>query len=316
MNLYIDVKTNANILKAGIDFMCVAYPDRDSVVTWDAIDIDYNASGFSAKCTGVKIDMSASCKLNKDIVRIEFYDRAENRIHVESGAASFVDGEYSANIFFDDKHAFLFDHTKEEILKKVIFRPENRERCKGKLENFPHAYFLDLTVLFVFPERLEEGVNNYITITNDMCKTLHISKRELIEAAKQNENYEIKHVMEKMQEIMEDIPCDFVTDDFPLMMSSLPMYVGTNQFNHLGASILMKPSAFYGLSMELESDLYIFPCSVHEVVIVPTKDFEGADILELKAMVWDINRTEISVKDYLSDNVYVYDRGHNQIRII
>lgn len=49
---------------------------------------------------------------------------------------------------------------------------------------------------------------------------------------------------------------------------------------------------------------------------MPTKDFEGADILELKAMVLDINRTEISDEDYLSDNVYVYDRGHNQIRII
>lgn len=316
MNLYIDVKTNANILKAGIDFMCVVYPDRDSVVTWDTIDIDCNASGFSAKCTGVKIDMSASCKLNKDIVRIEFYDRAENRIHVESGAVSFVDGEYSANIFFDDKHAFLFDHTKEEILKKVIFRPENRERCKERFEDFPYTYFLDLAAIFVFPERLDEKVNKYITITNDMCKTLHISKRELLEAAKQNESYETKHVMEKMKEFMEDTPCDFVTDEFPLMSSLLPMYVGTNQFNNLGASILMQPSAFRELATELASNLYILPSSVHEVIIVPIKDFEGADIDELKMMVWDINRTEISDEDYLSDNVYVYDRGHNQIRII
>lgn len=319
MDLYIDVELNTRIIKSNIDFMCVIYPDRNMVITWDKVKVEYNTSGFCAKCTGVKIDMddmkgidNKLYKLNKDIVRIELFDHEENRIHVESGIACFADAGNLAKIFFDDKYAFLVDYTKEEILEKVIFRPVNGERFKGRLEKSPHTFFLDLSVLFVIPE----NECNYITITNDMCKILHITKEELIEAAKENEKYKIYHIMDKLQEILDDIPCDFVTDDFPPVTSHFPMYVGTNQFDTFGASILMQPSAFYELSLKLKSNLYIFPCSVHEVVVVPTNDYEDSDTSYLKSMVSEINSTEVSYYEYLSDNVYIYDRKHNQISII
>ena len=53
----------------------------------------------------------------------------------------------------------------------------------------------------------------------------------------------------------------------------------------------------------LEQDLYIFPSSVHEVLVVPIFTDQKE---ELKSIVRDINRTEVSKEERLSDNVYRY----------
>ena len=55
----------------------------------------------------------------------------------------------------------------------------------------------------------------------------------------------------------------------------------------------------------LQSDYYVLPSSVHEVVIVPYCD--NITAAELDEMVRDINLTQVSEEEVLSDHAYLYD---------
>lgn len=80
----------------------------------------------------------------------------------------------------------------------------------------------------------------------------------------------------------------------------------------------------------LRSDLYILPSSIHEVLIIPVNSFATpADPLlssanspadtrqqsyrELSEMVQEVNATQLSTEDILSDHVYYYSRESSRI---
>lgn len=56
---------------------------------------------------------------------------------------------------------------------------------------------------------------------------------------------------------------------------------------------------------KIGGDFFILPSSIHEILLVPDDGQKGAD--ELKAMVMDVNATQVSPEERLSDNVYHYD---------
>ena len=63
----------------------------------------------------------------------------------------------------------------------------------------------------------------------------------------------------------------------------------------------------------MDSDLYILPSSIHELIILKADDM-GYGYREI---VQEINRDKslVSDKDYLSDNVYYYDRLEGKLSI-
>ena len=89
-------------------------------------------------------------------------------------------------------------------------------------------------------------------------------------------------------------------------MSKLPMYVLTNKVKTLGASCILDSDKLYDFSAEMDSDLFILPCSVHETILLPVN--MGYDPEILSQMVKEINDSEVSKTDYLSDSVYKFSR--------
>ena len=57
-------------------------------------------------------------------------------------------------------------------------------------------------------------------------------------------------------------------------------------------------------------DFYIFPSSIHEVIIL--KDLHQGDIEALETTIWKVNMLKVPEEDYLSNNLYHYDSS-NQI---
>lgn len=85
-----------------------------------------------------------------------------------------------------------------------------------------------------------------------------------------------------------------------------PMYVLTTEGKTWGAISMLNNKALSELANLLESDLFILPSSVHEVIIVPADNEESAETLQ--AMVADINRTHVDPEEVLSDHIYRYLR--------
>lgn len=66
------------------------------------------------------------------------------------------------------------------------------------------------------------------------------------------------------------------------------------------------------LAMELESDLYILPSSVHEVIAVSA---EMGDPYELAEMVSEINMDQVALEERLSNQVYHYDKDLRKLSL-
>ena len=91
------------------------------------------------------------------------------------------------------------------------------------------------------------------------------------------------------------------------------MYVLTNQNKLNGASCILYEHLLELFADRLGADLYILPSSVHEVILIPaTSDTSFA---ELSRMVKEVNETQVSPEEILSDHVYYFSRNSRSIRM-
>ena len=56
----------------------------------------------------------------------------------------------------------------------------------------------------------------------------------------------------------------------------------------------------------MKGDFIVLPSSVHEVIVLDAKN--GMKYKDLASIVQDVNASEVSAEEFLSDHVYVYNR--------
>ena len=79
----------------------------------------------------------------------------------------------------------------------------------------------------------------------------------------------------------------------------------SNERGIIGAAAMLYTNQLEDIANMQESDLYVIPSSIHEVITVPIHD---ANPEHLSEMVMDANRTVLKPADILSDNLYYYSR--------
>ena len=89
------------------------------------------------------------------------------------------------------------------------------------------------------------------------------------------------------------------------MPSDQIMWIITNERGVDGAVSMLYEDKVHKLAESLESDLYILPSSVHEVIAVSVNMGEPE---ELARMVAEINMDQVKLEDRLSNQVYHYDK--------
>ena len=94
----------------------------------------------------------------------------------------------------------------------------------------------------------------------------------------------------------------------------LPLYVLTNAIGINGAATIFYPGALEAFAQEVGQDFYILPSSIHEVLLIAKSEVE--DSRDLKDMVWEANRTVVSERERLSDQVLYYDWKKEEVRLL
>ena len=93
-----------------------------------------------------------------------------------------------------------------------------------------------------------------------------------------------------------------------------PLYVLSNINGLYGAGCIIYQDVLKNFADTLDRDLIILPSSIHEVLITP--DLSGTSYEDLSYMVTSINRQEVPMEDQLSNQVYLYTRADDQLRIV
>ena len=83
------------------------------------------------------------------------------------------------------------------------------------------------------------------------------------------------------------------------------MYVLSNKMRNYGAACIVYPHILEMIWNILQTDYYVLPSSVHEVIITPCH--KSITCEELDEMIQDINATQIDAEEVLSGHAYLYE---------
>ncbi len=92
--------------------------------------------------------------------------------------------------------------------------------------------------------------------------------------------------------------------------AEMDMYVLTNTSRNFGAACITYPGVLKEFAREHNSDFYIIPSSVHEVILILG---EQMSVEEMNLMVEEVNEREVDSIDVLSNHVYQYKRELEEI---
>ena len=186
------------------------------------------------------------------------------------------------------------------------------ERNPELLRRVPYIRYEDLAIVFIFVLK-EAGIPGGVAvITSELTGLWGISAEELFAQARQSAPVLLEPVVTNIREMIGDCPEELeeVIDD---TAGSVDMYILTNRNQTYGASALFYPGLLEKVTEYLGGGFYILPSSVHEVILIPEAAGEPD---ALRRMVREVNRCEVPEDMILSDNVYYYDPGEKQFRIV
>lgn len=191
----------------------------------------------------------------------------------------------------------------EYIKKQLFFRLVSYEKNKEQLEDCPYERLEDLAVTYRWiAYRNRDGMASAVIRQRDL-RLWGISEEQMKKDAMENTYRIFPPTIRKIQSV---IPVHVEEGDIPIFVLSNGDYMN-------GASAMIYEGILKDFAERMESNLYILPSSIHEVILLLEND--AGNVRELFQMVEETNRTVVDSEEVLSDSVYYYDREVDQITI-
>lgn len=230
-----------------------------------------------------------------------------------------------------------------KVRNNVYYKLVNYEMNKRALNQMPHFKFLDMAIVFYVSVMSNDREQATVTIQNAYIEKWGITKEQLRRTAIKNTWEKYPPEIKKMEDIISEIILGQVTSDdgddeengivseetnyggFDVNCvrnmikeevdkmkdeAEMDMYVLTNAARNFGATCITYPGVLKEFAREHNSDFYIIPSSVHEVILILG---EQMSVEEMNMMVEEVNEREVDSIDVLSNHVYQYKRELEEI---
>lgn len=212
-----------------------------------------------------------------------------------------------AHCFQEDNSGLLeniitYDKVKDNLRIALCNYEANREMLSKR----PHRHVLDLAVIaFVHIKEVGKLGSGNLQVTSSLLKAWGVSEDEILDTATENtmkfgESYNILDMLEDKMELPKDI--------------DLSLYVLTTKDQNLGASMLFNFELLGEIADKLDSNLFIYPSSIHEVLAYPDKEGKEQRANQ-RSMVEEVNRESVAPEERLSNSVYYFDRKERELSI-
>lgn len=231
-------------------------------------------------------------------------------IYPEKLYRDFINGRSIENIAeemcstIQRNHPAIPELTAENARKSISFSLLNREMNKDLLSRCPYKKVHDLIAV----PRWHINSEASFLVDNNVMQQLRMTKEEVLRIAQANTEsaaYTCRSMNDVMKEMMvnDGVPEEVIAEMIP---GEAPFYVMTNPEGIDGSCCMLSDSFLQGVCGDIDvGSIYILPSSRHEVLAVhPDLVTVPSD---LKQMVMEVNATEVSATDFLSDEIYKYD---------
>lgn len=194
----------------------------------------------------------------------------------------------------------------------IFFMLINTEQNQSLLNSVPHRSFHDLSITYRIMVKIDKTGLQAIPITNGLAAELKMTEEQLFKCAENNTQRLFPPTVKTMSDAMRKVFIsmgmseDFINKVLDRMSPEPNTWIISNTSCINGASSILYENELHELAEKMESDLYILPSSIHEVVAISTEIGCPEDLAQ---MVAEINVSEVPLGDRLSNQVYHYDRN-------
>lgn len=235
-----------------------------------------------------------------------YIEDLRNGIPIEDSLAE-IAGVYMMNSEveknFDLDTIKKFDFVKDMLGTKVINLNDNKEF----LENVPHKVFGDLAVIAqIHLPHFKDG-NATITISNDLMKSWDVPFNEIIVQAQRNDLEKSPITMRSIVDALRDMMGPDAPIEEMMLMDAPPFFVLSTEDGFNGAKYLANEALVDYIKEQFGVNVIVIPSSIHEILLIPVTENTSMDLSQYTAMVQDVNATNVSPEERLSDHVYVLD---------
>lgn len=242
-----------------------------------------------------------------------YYEAYQNG-HSLSEIYEWILDAYKSRGSFSNLDIRLFEDF-SNLEDKIIFRFINAQSNQELLKTIPSLPYLDLAVVFCI--YLTDDANTQqmtALIQNSHLTIWGVSISHLKQYAEKNTPHLFPPSIKSLNEVLESFSFDCPVCEPEEPACGFPFYVLTNQTNLYGSSCMRYPGVLRNFADCLNTDLLILPSSIHEVLL--TADSPDTDYELLSNMVLEINQSEVSVEDRLSNQIYRYSRRDDCVSIV
>lgn len=195
-----------------------------------------------------------------------------------------------------------YEIMKEKLSVEVISAEANEEL----LAKVPHDRIEDLAVVYRFIMESNEDGRASILVNNDLIERMGVTHEQLRADALENSPEIRPVVIQGMNEVMKEMMGPEAYEMFGIPDDTEEMmFIATVPDKNSGAGVLAYQDFMDQAAEKIGGDFYVIPSSIHEILLVPDNGEVQAE--GLKEMVQEVNATEVSPEEKLSDNVYHYD---------
>lgn len=200
----------------------------------------------------------------------------------------------------------------------IIYQLVNTMQNEDMLKNMPHREFQDLSIIYRWVINAGDKKIESAAIHNELAKGLGMDEEQLYRAASENTKRILPPVVKSMNDVIREI---YLADGMPteivdIMINEIPseqiMWIITNKYGMNGAASMLYEDELHKLSLQLGTDLFVMPSSVHEVIAMSAGDLNPSELAEI---VSKINREQVALEDRLSNQVYYYDRNLRKLSL-
>lgn len=265
------------------------------------------------KLTGLTIRKANSC-MAPTIYLEDFYSQIESGDNIGIVMRRIADVRMEHEIDDIDLDEVMdFDGCKDKIIPRLYGAEMNNElithRVHTKIGDFIVVYSIDMGTT-------ERGRLN-LPIDEALLNKWDIKVEDLHKIALENQNRHHEGTFRSMSDVLksmfkdEDIEDELIEDIFT-PAEDTAMYVISNKSCMNGASMILDKEFMDSVADVIGDDFIILPSSIHEVLAIPNSNLMELEYME--TMVYEINRTQVSVGDRLSDHVYRYTKENGLVR--
>ena len=195
----------------------------------------------------------------------------------------------------------------EKSKNRIVFELTGKENVSD-LVSIP---YLDMAITFRYIVGIFQDEIASISLKQEHLDSWGVGTSDIMHHARINTPKILPPRVTPMIDALKELSgIDFTGDDTDISLS--PLFILSNEYSTRGASAILYPGVIEEFAEQLESDIYIIPSSIHEVILVP--DQFGITSSSYASMIQEVNSTEVSPSEVLSDHPYYFSLSDKKIR--